>query len=445
MSDDEIGSNQILIAEGVQMVVNIIEKFLRSNSNIFKDGNREKLRPDYIPDELPHREREVTDILKILSVTMKGARPSNVFIYGKTGTGKTAVIKYLRKQIDDINTGKNTEKNAEALRDKLKIIYINCEVVDTHYQVLANIGNALMEKTGSDFNDLIPFTGWPTEKVYNTVRERLENSRGMVIVALDEVDKLVEKSGCDVLYHLSRINADLTNPRISLIGISNDLKFMEYLDARVKSSLSEEEIIFHPYDAKQLKDILGQRADIALESGAVREDVISLCAALAAKEHGDARRALELLRRAVEIAEWKESVNVTSTHVKMAQNTIESNRMIEVVKRLPVQSRLVLLGVYLADTVDQNKFTTGEIYDIYRSLCNRTGDSVLTQRRITDLISELDMLGAINALVISKGRYGRTREISLSATKTDIETAFISDNHLKSVMDYRPPIQTRLM
>jgi len=427
------------------MVANIFEQFLKSTSNFFKDGNREKLRPDYIPEELPHREKEITDILKILSVSMKGARPSNIFIYGKTGTGKTAVIKYLRKQIDEINAGTSSNEIAEALKNKMKIVYINCEVVDTHYQVLANIGNALLRKSESEFDDLIPFTGWPTEKVYNTVRERLENCRGMVMIALDEVDKLVAKSGDDVLYHLSRINADLRNPRISLIGISNDLKFMEYLDARVKSSLSEEEIIFHPYDAEQLKDILGQRARMALEKGVLQDNVISMCAALAAKEHGDARRALELLRRAVEIAERKEAGEVSSDHVKMAQNTIESNRMIEVVKKLPVQSRLVLLGIYIANIRGQDKITTGEIYDIYRHLCKYTGDSTLTQRRITDLISELDMLGVINALVISKGRYGRTREISLSASRSDIETVFMADDQLRTVMDYRPAIQTKLV
>jgi len=427
------------------VVANILEEFLHSMNSFFKDGNREKLRPDYIPEELPHRDGEIRDILNVLSVAMRGARPSNIFIYGKTGTGKTAVIKYLQKQFDNINSGKNPEKGNEAMRHKLKIVYVNCEIVDTHYQVLANIGNSLLEKDKSDFHDLIPFTGWPTDKVYNTVRERLEKTRGMVIIALDEVDKLVAKSGDDVLYHLSRINADLTGPKISLIGISNDLKFMEYLDARVKSSLSEEEIIFHPYDAEQLKDILAQRARMALEAGVLEEGVTSLCAALAAKEHGDARRALELLRRSVEIAERKDADKVTPSDVKMAQNTIESNRMTEVIKKLPVQSRLVLLGIYIANCMGQKKITTGEIYDIYRGLCGQTGDSTLTQRRIADLISELDMLGVINALVISKGRYGRTREISLSAVKSDVENVFLGDDQLKTMMTYRPPIQTKIV
>ena len=180
---------------------------------------------------------------------LKGDRPSNVLIFGKTGTGKTASVKYLGKEI----------KKADSEFNRVNYLYMNCEVVDTQYGVLQNIGNMFIE----NFDDRIPFTGWSTERVYNILREKIDETNRVVIIVLDEIDKLVYKSGDDVLYHLSRINDDLQNAKVSLIGISNDLKFTEFLDPRVKSRLGEEKMVFPPYNAEQLRDILNQRATLA--------------------------------------------------------------------------------------------------------------------------------------------------------------------------------------
>jgi cell division control protein 6 len=264
---------------------------------------------------------------------------------------------------------------------------------------------------------------------------------------MDEIDKLVRK-GDDVLYNLSRINGDLKNARISLIGISNDLKFTEFLDPRVKSSLGEEEIIFPPYDANQIHDILEQRAGMAFKSNMLDETVIRLCAAFAAQEHGDARRALDLLRVSGEIAERTKSPVVEEKHVRVAQEKIENDRVVEVVRTLPTQSKLVLLSVLLLSKIRNNNVSTGEAYTIYKQMCNDIGSDILTQRRITDLISELDMLGIINAMVVSKGRYGRTKEISLSVPMGDTKGVLMEDYRLKPLENYQPDpliIQSRLM
>ena len=151
-------------------------------------------------------------------------------------------------------------------------------------------------------------TGWPTDQVYAEFRNALDEEKRVVVIMLDEVDKLVKK-GDDVLYNLSRVNSDLLQTRLSLIGISNDLKFTEFLDPRVKSSLGEDEIIFPPYNAEQIRDILEQRAGIAFRPGMLTEEVIPLCSAFAAQEHGDARRALDLLRISGELAERERSTS----------------------------------------------------------------------------------------------------------------------------------------
>ena len=239
---------------------------------------------------------------------------------------------------------------------------------------------------------------------------KLDEEDQVVILVLDEIDRLVQKSGDEILYSLTRINSELKKAKICLIGISNDVRFIENVDPRVKSSLGEEELIFPPYNALELKDILSERAEAAFTEDAINEGVLAKCAAYAAKEHGDARRALDLMRVAAEVAERAASDVVKMKHIREAEDKIEKNRILELVKTLPNQSKLILYSVFLLNK-QKSKLETGEIYEAYSELCKINDTSILTQRRISDLISELDMLGLINARVISKGRHGRTREI----------------------------------
>ncbi|MFB6173750.1 MAG: Cdc6/Cdc18 family protein, partial [Halobacteriales archaeon] len=263
------------------------------------------------------------------------------------------------------------------------------------------------------------------------------------VIMLDEIDKLVEKSGDDTLYNLSRMNSELENSRVSIIGISNDLKFTDFLDPRVKSSLGEEEIVFPPYDANQLRDILEHRAEPAFKGEVLSEDVIPLCAAFAAQEHGDARRALDLLRTAGELAERQGADLVEEDHVRQAQEKIELDRVVEVVRTLPTQSKLVLFAIITLEKNGADNVNTGEVYNVYKQLCEEIDADTLTQRRVTDLISELDMLGIVNAVVVSKGRYGRTKEISLSVPIEETEAVLLSDSRLADIENTQPLVQAR--
>lgn len=399
---------------------------LLENDPIFK--NKEVLRPSYTPDFLLHRDIQINNLATILVSALRGDTPSNILIYGKTGTGKTAAIRYV---------GIELEKKSEELNVSCVVLYINCEVIDTQYRLLANLAR--------QFGEDIPMTGWPTDQVFTKFKESIDSKEQVIIIILDEIDKLIRK-GDDVLYNLSRVNTDLKKSKISMVGVSNDLKFTEFLDPRVKSSLGEEEIIFPPYDANQISDILRDRAQIAYKDGVLDNVVIPLCAAFAAQEHGDARRALDLLRVSGELAERENKSKVEEEHVKNAQYKIEVDRIIEVVHTLPTQSKLVLYSVIYLQSKGYRNITTGQVYNIYLKFCNNIDMDVLTQRRVTDLISELDMLGIINAAVVSKGRYGRTKEISLSVSASSVHKALLEDNRLKPLENLNPQVvsQTHL-
>ncbi len=172
--------------------------------------------------------------------------------------------------------------------------------------------------------------------------------------------------------------------------------------------------------------------------------MISLCAALAAQEHGDARRALELLRVAGELAERNSEDKVEETYVYKAKNKIELDCVSEVIRTLPTQSKLLLFGMILNQEAGRNKLNTGDVYTTYKELCKIADVSVLTQRRITDLISELDMLGIIHARVISKGRYGRTREIMLSVPILEAKRVLEEDEIIRELHGRKIKVQATL-
>ncbi len=384
-------------------ISSFFENFLKRDS-LFVD--KSTLSSSYLPEEVVYREEQLQEIANILAPALRQEKPSNLFIYGKTGTGKTLSIKHVLHSMVSI-----AEKNALPLR----YIYINCKlkkVADTEYRLIAQLAK--------EYGQEIPPTGLPTDEVYNIFYSLLDKKREVVLLILDEIDQLTRKIGDEVLYNLTRINSELKNSQLCLIGISNNLIFTEHLDPRVKSSLSEEELIFPPYNALQIQDILKRRARKAFKENVLQPGVVEKCAAYAAREHGDARRAIDLLRVAGEIAERGGSPLVEITHLDEAERKIESDKIINFITNQPKQFQSVLYAILLVSP-QKKQFFTGEIYEVYKSVCQRCKFNVLTQRRVSDMLAELDMFGIINAKIISKGRYGRTREISLA-----LEEAIIS-------------------
>ena len=413
------------------MTGNIFDDFL-SRKTLFVD--KEVLRHDFRPKKLPHRQSEIEKLTFNLVEALNGHIPSNMTLYGVTGAGKTAVTSYVCDEL---------EAKGREINRPVQTIMVNCRQIDTQYRVLSHLGNSLLE---SHEIDEIPFTGWPTDRVFGELVRRMDGRGGVFVIILDEIDHLVRKAGDDLLYNLTSINASLKSARACVIGISNDLKFTDFLDPRVRSRLGQSDVVFNPYDAMQLQNILRQRAEGALVEGALDDSVIALCAAIAAQEHGDARCALDLLRVSTEKAEQSGDECVTQSHVRMAQHQLEADQMHPVLASLPSQQKLVLASILLNERSGLRNIQTGEVYDVYTRACRYVRQNPLTQRRVSGLISNLDMLGLITARTVSRGRYGRTKEInSCIPQNIDAEGIMVeSESQMREVFERPYRHQSRL-
>jgi len=401
-----------------EMLDDVFSNFL-GESRIFK--NREALRHDYIPDYLPHREKEIRILGQILGPSLRGTLCSNILIYGKTGTGKTAVTKFVLKRL---------AVKADEIRSPLKVSFVNCRLAGTEYRVLSALCSCINVK--------VPFTGLALGEVFDRFKSALDSREIVLIVALDEIDALIKDRGDILLYELTRINESLSRSKISLLGISNDLRFKDMLDPRVLSTLSEEEIVFKPYNADELQDILEQRSKIAFKRNVSVDVAIKLCSAIAAAEHGDARRALDLLRVAAELAERDGKTMISEDYVYQAQKRIEHDRVVEALKSLPIHSKIVLLSIFLLSKSKAKGLMTGDIYNVYCELCEEMGISSLTQRRVSGLINELDVIGFVNSRVVSLGRYGRSKKTTLGVPHRVIKETLMEDERIRGMINYVP-------
>ncbi len=406
------------MASDADVVEKVFQDFL-SGPRIF--ANRDALRPDFVPNRFPHREEQLRRVAGIIAPIIAGQRGSNLFVYGQTGTGKTAIVRFVLERL---------EERVRIEGRKASTCYVNCRVAGTEYRVLAALGRSL----GVD----VPFTGLATAEVLSRFRVTLESQKRFLVAALDEVDSLVKAHGDVFLYQLTRLNESLRSGRLSIVGISNDLRFKERLDPRVLSSLSEEEIVFRPYTAPEIRDILSDRANLAFVDGALDGSALSLCAAEAAGEHGDARRALDLLRVAGEVAEREGDHVVCDVHVRKAQRKIEEDRISSVLSSMPLHSKFVLWASFLVSRARPEGAVTGDVYGIYAELCKHSGVEPLTQRRVSSLINELDLLGLVSARLVNLGRYGRTKKVSLGVSLTFLAEIYHDDPWITPLFDYVP-------
>jgi len=380
--------------------------------------NRSILHFTFIPNTIHHRDSEQEQVTQSLLPILKQSRPSNLLVYGKPGTGKTLVVRKILSKIKD---------RVEKTNFPIRLVYANSKEETTLYGLLVSLGNQL----GLEGKEL-PSTGLAISVVFKRLLSTIENNKINAVFVIDEIDylaHLVSKTGKDILYQLTRANERLKQGSLTLVGISNDLTFKEYLDPRVISTLGEEEIVFTSYSVEQIKKILEERIKDAYVEGSVEESALNLCAAMSGREHGDARRAIDLLRVAGEIAEREQSDMVTEEHIRAASQKIEENKEVTSLKSYPLHEKLLIISVMKAAGS-----STGEIYSAYKNLCKSVRQKELSQRRVTQMLSEIEMSGIISGRIVHQGIHGRTKKFKLTISPYTIKDTFKDDLTLEDII-----------
>ncbi|PKP54291.1 MAG: hypothetical protein CVT90_02010 [Candidatus Altiarchaeales archaeon HGW-Altiarchaeales-3] len=403
-----------------------------SARTIFKDLS--VLSPHYVPEKLPHRMEHAKSISNILAPVVRDEKPNNLFIYGKTGTGKSCVTRYVARKLNEFIKNSNLPVVA-------KIIYMNCKIYNTKYQVLKVIAenNSLNDVENNLIN--APLRDRPDKKLegmtpvdlYERIKTVIQDNNINLILVLDEIDQIKKGDDLkDLTYILTRSNDELLKGHVSLIGITNSMKLEKRLDPRSRSTLCEEKMFFKPYNAVELKDILKQRVELGLHEDSIEDSSIGYIAAIVAQQHdGDARYALKILQKSGEITQQKRELKINDAAVESAKESVEKDIVAESISALPEHEKMTLYAIAelseqgsmqrrLAGVTDGSMFT-GEVYDMYQKICQRLKTSPRTMRMISNYLSGLEMQGFITAQLSGKYVRGNTRLIKLGYSPKEIK------------------------
>lgn len=343
------------------------------------------------------RQKQLTRIIKHLTPILDGGHPDSALLVGPTGCGKTVSTLHVLSSLKNV---------AERKGVNFRYVYVDLTSPKSSFSAFNEVAISL--------NDTLRRyrKGVPVYLMQNLIAEAIGDYKGFLCLLIDEINN-VRQSPDELLTFLGKTLPRKVNCHLMLIMLTNRFDWDKNLDPRIMSFLKKTDIIFEPYSAPDLWEILRLRVDKALDSNRVEDAALRKIAAYASRETGDARKAVELLAKAARIAE-KAGGRLTETEVDLALQKIEVDKTEALIKVLALQQRLALESCYLSIRKTKQKTTTGEAYDVYQALCQNQGINTLTQRRFADMLSFLDLYGLINARVISKGRYGNTREISAS-------------------------------
>jgi archaeal cell division control protein 6 len=332
------------------------------------------------PGGFLHRLEQKNELIMELSPILMDSAVSCLFVYGNPGTGKTGVILELADEL-----GEEAQKHGMSL----KVAYVNTSENRTETSILIELLNKLDEENE------YPRMGWTRTKAVSEFNKLLNRLKCQILIVLDEVDYVLKESGDDILYRLSRINKTAKS-KVSTVIISNDIRVSDFIKPKTQSTIGRVKVIFSPYNATELADILKGRVPYAFHKGVVTPVILKKIAEIESSRDGDARKALELLDSCAKIAIAKKKTKITLELVNQAFNNLERDHILNTIATLTKHQKLV----YLAVLNNQKKMLGGaDVYKFYLEVCLAYDVKPLSERRVRSLLIHLDEIGLIESEV----------------------------------------------
>ena len=342
------------------------------------------------------RDREIREISCHFAPLFRGDHPVHLAIWGKTGTGKTLTLCYFLNLL------------AEMCRKKkipLRYKQLDLSTPRPCFRALNDL--ACLLNASKRYRK-----GISLEELMLRIEAALAQYKGYLILFIDEADNVRRDKDTFMSFLVRRLPQRI-RAKLILVFASNRLDWTDNLDPRVRSFLKLNELIFEPYDAVDLQHILRVRVAKALRPRAIEPGVVEKIAAMASRDHGDARQAMALLARGAYQAE-KAGTPISLDTVDEVASQIEQDRYVTMIRTAPRQLQTVWVAITRLLRKERNgTTTTGQAFDAYRAFCSRISLRPLACRAFGDLLNELDMYGLLRTRPVSRGRYGRTRDISL--------------------------------
>lgn len=343
------------------------------------------LRPEYLPDRIPHREEELRALISHFSSFFRtGEYSTALMLVGPVGSGKTMLAKKLYIE------GKNMAKRAGSL---IKFCMVNARI-DRGPQLFVN---RILKHVGL----ALPKRGYDPAEVLNLALEDLSKNRYALFTIIDEAEAFIELVNPDLLYLLAR-SSEFGGPPTSLLLISRGRDFIKHLDASLRSSLSVGMIELKGYTERQLFDILKDRADLAFFPGTVSDEILNYVAGLASK-FGDARLAIDILYRAGKLAELEGESKVLLEHIRKAYEEIRPPVDLSALSELSEKERTVLKAIAEASST-KKEITMGELKDIVKEIS------------YTALWMTVKMLEAKGLVEVRRAKMGRGQTSTVTTT-----------------------------
>ena len=343
------------------------------------------------------RDTEIRELSSHFAPMLRGGHSCHLALWGHPGTGKTLTTLYFLGLLNGMCREQNIAMRYE---------HLDLSTPRPCFRALNDL--ACLLDASKRYKK-----GISLEELMQRIEHALSRLTGYLVLFIDECDHVRRDRDTFMAFLVRRLPQRIS-AKLILVFASNRLDWPDQLDPRVRSFLKLNELIFKPYNAADLLQILRIRALKGLRPGALETGVLEKIAGLASRDHGDSRRAVALLAKSAFLAE-KAGAHVTLDLVDQAAAALESDRSLALIRTAApqLQAAFASLDRCYAVVTQPATLSAGEAYDAYMQFCNQFGMRILTSRAFADLVSELDMCGLVRARVTSRGRYGRSREISL--------------------------------